>query len=414
MTVVEKFQEQIPYLQVTQKILSLFETLEVPQDEDTILQYELAGTYINILKNLLGSDERYFTASLNLDNIATRLPSSLNTANAQLDAYLTNNSVAHLVKFNLHIQNAIVYLQQFFIILPHQNSSEDKVKETKKIFSDFVVTSKEKREELEASVTSLQNELSKRNSELGTLQQNLEKTQDRTNTLISDWQKQFSKAQEVRNSSFHDQIKELENKFDEQKNKIIENNEQQLKEKYDAYADTIERKLEKAEEHNQKIKDLFKLVSENSVAGSYDNYATSEKRSAFWLMCASLGFIVIGILLHLYNYFFRASGAGGDHLWESYIAMLPLTGLLMYGAIYTGSLANKHRKNSQRMKWFALNVKAIDPYLENLDEQERKEIKKELSKEFFKIPEENSKEDGKHISIDQLQKIKNLLGIKDA
>ena len=50
MTVVEKFQEQIPYLQVTQKILSLFETLEVPQDEDTILQYELAGTYINILK----------------------------------------------------------------------------------------------------------------------------------------------------------------------------------------------------------------------------------------------------------------------------------------------------------------------------------------------------------------------------
>ncbi len=61
-----------------------------------------------------------------------------------------------------------------------------------------------------------------------------------------------------------------------------------------------------------------------------------------------------------------------------------LTGVLLYGAAYSSQQSTRHRNNEKRTRGFALEVKAIDPFISSLGEEERNQLKRLLSEKLFR------------------------------
>ena len=57
--------------------------------------------------------------------------------------------------------------------------------------------------------------------------------------------------------------------------------------------------------------------------------------------------------------------------------------MLLAAAGYFSLQSKLHRDSEQQMRWFALEVKAIDPFLSSLDDLDQKELKKKLSEKLF-------------------------------
>ncbi|WP_210467703.1 hypothetical protein, partial [Vibrio crassostreae] len=49
--------------------------------------------------------------------------------------------------------------------------------------------------------------------------------------------------------------------------------------------------------------------------------------------------------------------------WSKYLLTFSLTGVLLFGAGYTAQQSSKHREEARRTRRFALQVKALDPYI---------------------------------------------------
>ena len=62
--------------------------------------------------------------------------------------------------------------------------------------------------------------------------------------------------------------------------------------------------------------------------------------------------------------------------------MLPI-GRSFFGAIYASKQSQAHRQSERRTRSFALEVKAIDPFIKSLGIDDQKELKKELSQRLF-------------------------------
>jgi hypothetical protein len=78
--------------------------------------------------------------------------------------------------------------------------------------------------------------------------------------------------------------------------------------------------------------------------------------------------------------------------WQQFLLSVSLTGVLLFGAAYSGQQSNRHRDNEKKFRWFALQMKALDPYISSLDPEEQKELKKTLSEKFFNgVHEQESK-----------------------
>ena len=79
--------------------------------------------------------------------------------------------------------------------------------------------------------------------------------------------------------------------------------------------------------------------------------------------------------------------------WSQLLKAFSVTGVLLFGAAYSAKQSNIHRQNEKRTRWFALEVKAIDPFIASLKEDDRKALKNELSKRLFGQKDENNEKD---------------------
>lgn len=73
----------------------------------------------------------------------------------------------------------------------------------------------------------------------------------------------------------------------------------------------------------------------------------------------------------------------GAVIWHKVALSFALSGVLLFGAAYSAQQSTRHRNAEKRTRWFALEVKAIDPFIHSLPEEQRQALKKELSERMF-------------------------------
>lgn len=147
---------------------------------------------------------------------------------------------------------------------------------------------------------------------------------------------------------------------------------------------SIKEVLDDARDKREKILELYDLVAHDSITGGHKQIADREYDSAFYWrlgtmasIALTLGWLLLSLLL------IEPSQETNELFWLDVVKSAVITGLLMSFSIYASKQSNLHRINERKMRAFFLQVQAFDPFVKNLPDDARSELKRQLSERIF-------------------------------
>lgn len=172
------------------------------------------------------------------------------------------------------------------------------------------------------------------------------------------------------------------------------------KSKYTAEAskliDELKNKLEEARK-------LVHAIGNTGVSHSYKEAAEYHRRQANQFRWISLG-IMMFFVLYLCATIYLINIQSFD--WKISLIRIFSAALFIYPAQYAANQSNKHRELENYNRKMELDLAAINPFIELLDEAKKKEIKEKLTERYFKPIEIDKGEED--IPIPLLEKIASI------
>jgi hypothetical protein len=139
---------------------------------------------------------------------------------------------------------------------------------------------------------------------------------------------------------------------------------------------------------HKKILKFYSLVANDSITGGHKQVADREYSSANSWRRATIGSVICAAIWILYSLFCMTPNIYPEKLfWLQIGKSISLTALLLSFAGYASKQASLHRINETKARSFFLKVQAFDPFIENLPEEKRIEMKQSLSERIFSSDE---------------------------
>lgn len=344
-----------------------------------------------------------------LDSLNNALRNA-NFAN-QINAYKENGNVANLVEANNLFTNQITQLCLLFS-LGTPSESLKPLKDIEELVDSSTNSLVQKKDKLKKDIDALQSKSQEQDGKLLNLEQLIEKNKTEVESHITNWQSQFSTAQETRSQDYNnwrstfaaEAKKEIDILVEEQSTKLESNNNE--------FSQKIQKLLSDGNEKHNAILELYEITAGDSVGAGYIQNANNEGEQANFWRGISVAFIILTVSWMLFAYFsistqsspaaqasstpaktkakdtqeaqaslsvFHSDGAP----WYKLFITFSLSGVLLWGSAYSAQQSTKHRNNEKRNRWLALEVKAIDPFISSLDETQQNEIKRQLTERIF-------------------------------
>ena len=357
--------------------------------DDTSIEKKLEKRRISKLVNIFKDAFRNLDPELIPYRLLDEVHSAADNVMRRLFRYNETGHYDYLRSANDSLDDILIHLSQLLSITKRSESVRH-VKELEKRLDRSTEFIHDKTLALEKEILKA-SELSKY----------IDTKKQETDSFISEWQKQYFNDQQKRNTIFandqqkrntifaDDQQKRMDiftnwkNDFEKERktqlDQLIEAGNQELTTEQKKFSDTISSLITDAENKHKQILELYGLVTGESVAAGHSENAESEKRQADLWRWGTIIFIALTAfwlgVSYIINYI--------NFSWEQIIAAIPLTGIFLFGAAYSSRQSSLHRQNEKRVRWFSLEIKAIDPFIESLSEEERGKLKSEISTRLF-------------------------------
>lgn len=289
----------------------------------------------------------------------------------KLEAFQSRHNIDFLTAVN---QDLDAQLTPLAVLLAYQKTwNKSWPKSVEKHCERLISILDEKEEAFLTKNEETESEIEQINKDLFEISEKIEHHNNEIDSNLSEWETKFSEklSEEIEkinisinsiNSDYRYVIKEAEDSFKKETSEIIS----------------------KADDKYKKILELYRLSAEMSVAGGYQETAESEKKQANNWRKLSISFIVVAVIWLMIAYFTNGTiSDSGNIIWGKVLTMLGISGILTWGASYSAIQSTKHRITEKEMRWFALEVKAIDPFISSLDPDTQMELKKQLSEKLF-------------------------------
>jgi len=323
---------------------------------------------------------------------------------AQLNAYKTSGNVANLNAANNLLTNQISSLA-IFISLNNSIVSETEATNIEKLIDTSIKTLIDKKNSILEDYKILEKNIQEKQNTLESLSIQVEKKKSEIDSLISEWQNQFSTSQESRSESFNKWRDEFTNTKNDEIEKVILDNKEKFDIETKQFNENIDNILTDSKDKHESILELYGLVAGDSVASGYMSNADDEMKQANKWRLTSIGFIIATVFWMLFAYYSNAQtdiaqleisnviksipelqaliDKNNNFPWFKLFITFSLSGILLWGSAYSAQQSTRHRNNEKRTRWFALEVKAIDPFINSLDLEQKNELKKQLSERLF-------------------------------
>lgn len=145
----------------------------------------------------------------------------------------------------------------------------------------------------------------------------------------------------------------------------------------DEYAKETQSRLSQKE---SRINEIVGITTEKAIAGNYETTAEIESRNADRMRNYSLSFMLMMILVTSYTYY--QSFYHTVNL-SSSIIKLSIVIILSIPAGYLARESAKHRNQQHKYEQLSLHLKAASPYVEDLPEEIKNEIKIKIADQIF-------------------------------
>ena len=255
---------------------------------------------------------------------------------------------------------------------------------------------KKRADEIKKQYDLLSNEVSQGKARLDKNDQVIESQKTRLDASISEFQKQFSTAQETRNLDHQKLITSIT----EESNAQLKAFEKSFKTASDAQKtewDSLVAKTKKnSDDHldflkkrKKEVDDIFGAIGSAALAGNFNDIANRERTSANNWRKIAFGFMVAMGLIAVTAFVYTLIENTVN--WETFLFRLGTVLIIAVPAFYAANESSKHREREKLIRKNFLELSSIDAYLVHLPEQQRNEIKGKLSEKFFGVPEVHEK-----------------------
>jgi hypothetical protein len=245
--------------------------------------------------------------------------------------------------------------------------------------------------QIKSDVTGVQQRLSELATEIGT-------ERDRLTSLTSEFQSQFSTAQETRNREFAEMQSNRQEKFStlvaEYKQRLSDQNAEFSKQRDSAfqdyeknvaalnsqYSDSAAVILDQIEQHKQDVEKLVGVIGNLGVTSGYLKTA-NHARLMTWIWQGVTVAAMGGIIFVAAKAFLPL--VQGGFTWESFAGRVFVSLTVGVLAAYAAAQADKHIQVERRNRKLALELEAIGPFLAPLPVDKQEEFRLEMGNRSF-------------------------------
>jgi hypothetical protein len=399
---VEYFEEH----QIHQTIQSITELFAAIEDKYTFEPIELEVferlRQINrILASTLETIDPFFVPKTVLEAINKSVQNQI----AQLTAFNNDSNIQHFVAANARADEILVQIRNLFA--PQTFKDVEGLREAVSSFRKSVGQHQrnvdEQFETASEKLKSLEERIEESNKEV-------QSQKSRLDTAISDFQQQFSKAEDSRREQFTKAEKERDEGISGllETNKIaaadLLSNHQGAFEKFmkssgsrrktleDEFSNSAKEIVSKLELYKTQAENLLQVIGNTGMTGGYQKVANDERDTARKWERIAVGAMAALILFALYAFWLSThSDFNWTLLGARALVVIPLSVLAGYAA----HEAHKHREVERRNRQMELELASINPYLAALPDTTQHDVKRLLAERFF-AQREIIKSDGKN------------------
>lgn len=340
----------------------------------------------------------------------------------QVNRYISNGNVTNLQQVNNHLTQSINHLGSF-IGLSQQLEPSNSIQELENHFDKVVANLTKSKEWFKSEIANLTIECDNQRDILSRLETEIESKKTELSSLTSEWQSQFSNSQESRSQEYT----KWRNNFTDQKSS-------EIRELFDVYKGELEvekqafdvdlkRMLENGKEKHTSILELHNITAGDSVAAGYIKDASKERKAADIWRVASVICLIITACWLMYNFFsFTGTTFNENYItnkiekgvasgnakpvskaletskkensratvgnpitfsWQRVLLLFSISGVFLWLAAYSAQQSTKHRNTERKARWLGLKLKAFDPFINTLSNEDQQELKKSLAEKIF-------------------------------
>lgn len=270
-------------------------------------------------------------------------------------------------------------------------------------FQTKYTTAEEKRnaeatEKVQASIGQLVSEAATVQQRLSELTTEIAAERTRLTTLASDFQSQFSTAQESRGREFTDaqsnrqdkfstlfndytqRLNEQSTDFGKQRDAVIQQVQTDLGDLRVSYAASAQGILDKIQQHRSDVEKLVGVIGNLGVTSGYQKTANHARIATFvWQGITVLA--MIGVIVFAYFAFLPITQ--GTFTWEGFAGRVVLALSVGVLAAYGAAQADKYLEIDRRNRKLALELEAIGPFLAPLPEDKQEAFRLQLGERTF-------------------------------
>lgn len=219
----------------------------------------------------------------------------------------------------------------------------------------------------------------------------LEQQKMRLDQVISDFQRQFSEAQEKRSVEYTNRLKGFSDKFAEKETVLAKQSEEMIKKGEEELALVIQNankvssdNFEFIKRREAEVNAIFGAIGTAAFAGNFKNTADQERKAANLLRWVALSLMGLMVIFGFFTFLYSLTH---DAKWEIFIFRLGTVLILAVPAFYAANESSKHRERERSNIKNHLELASIDSYLALMPTDQQNKIKEFLVEKFFGVPD---------------------------
>lgn len=376
-------------LRTVQTHLSDFSTESLKSSEDALAYFERLTLVAELARKRLESTDPNLVATQTLNN----LNSSFQAIANELSAFKNDKNLNRFTNVNTHIENVLVYLSS--VVAPATPTDLEAIRDAASTYrrsvGQLLRAVDEEQSSLKAKLGALANDLGKLSNEITALKQ-------RTDSVVANFQQQFSAAEDKRRSEFTSaegerkkQSDSLFTKKESDWNQIITEKKSEyeslLKQTSDALTrfqaestEKVNNLIKQIDDGKKKAQDLVGIITDTGMVGGYQRVANEEKQSAHNWRKVALGSLIALVAFAMFAFI---ETLGHEVRWDQFATRVFVAVSFGILAAYAALQADKHEKTERKNRKTELELASILPYLHDLPHDKQHKIREELAMKMF-------------------------------
>ena len=365
----------------------------------------VAITWLNEASSACTNTKTYLANFRSNRNLSTLL----SNATPQLDVILRNTVNLNCVKSSQTLRGANATTEKFIRTIGDYNKKlEDKVNQLQDRITEKENEIDNNAEKATSILSELKSSIDSEKQRLDTFalsyQSQMTEDQKEFSNMCSMLRETFVSSQDERKKVFEEEVKansEARNEFQETSSSEIEKMQLRSQEVIRDYSD-------KFSDYEKQVENIVGIVNTNMFSHKYKEVADdAHKRARFWHAIA----VILMVLVSGFAVYAFVLTTNQDTSWVRLVAKIFATTTLVTGSAYSARQASKQEKVERYARKIEMELVAIDPFIESLDEDRRSSIKEEIARKIFGNSDgmEINTKDEPYTAVDKLASIEDLL-----